>query len=67
MDEIIESIVNGQRKQALRQLDESPYFFSELIESLIERDMIDEVVGFLRAAENNEYIKYDSSAIKETW
>ena len=34
MEEIIESIINGQRKQALEQLLESSYLLEDLFEEL---------------------------------
>ena len=50
MDEIIESIRNGQRKQALEQLQVSPYSFDDLFEYLLELNMPREIIILHRIA-----------------
>ena len=57
MDDIIESIINGQRKQALEQLKESPWYLIDLIEELQERDLDNEILSIVRVADNHGYIK----------
>ena len=39
MEEIIESIMNGQRKQALEQLMDSAYLLEDLFEELLSQNM----------------------------
>jgi hypothetical protein len=56
MNEIIESIRNGQRKQAIEQLKESSVLFTDLIEELVEQDMIDEIPKIIRIAHTAGYI-----------
>lgn len=56
MEEIIESITNGQRKQAIEQLKESSYGLDDLFEELISLDMADETVKMLRVAINTKYL-----------
>ena len=56
MEEIIESIINGQRKQALEQLKESSFGLDDLFEELISLDMADETVKMLRVAINSKYL-----------
>jgi hypothetical protein len=56
MNEIIESIRNGQRKQAIEQLKESSVLFTDLIEELVEQDMIDEIPKIIRIAQTAGYI-----------
>ena len=56
MEEIIESIINGQRKQAIQQLKDSSYGLDDLFEELISLDMADETVKMLRVAINTKYL-----------
>ena len=56
MEEIIESIINGQRKQAIEQLKESSHGLDDLFEELISLDMVDETVKMLRVAINSKYL-----------
>lgn len=56
MEEIIESIINGQRRQAIEQLKESSFGLDDLFEELIELNMQDETVKMLRVAINIEYL-----------
>ena len=50
MEEIIESILNGQRRQALKQLAESGLEFIELIEELNSVGDYEEVARMFRVA-----------------
>ena len=56
MEEIIESIINGQRKQAIEQLKDSSYGLDDLFEELIGLNMVDEMVKMLRVAINTKYL-----------
>ena len=56
MDEIIESIRNGQRKQALEQLQISPYSFDDLFEYLLELNMPKEIIILHRIAIATGYL-----------
>ena len=56
MQEIIKSIINGQRRQAIEQLKESSYGLDDLFEELIGLDMADETVKMLRVAINVQYL-----------
>lgn len=56
MEEIIESIINGQRKQAIEQLKDSSYGLDDLFEELIGLNMADETVKMLRVAINTKYL-----------
>ena len=58
MDEIIESIRNGQRKQALEQLLQSPYLLDELFERLLEENMAKEIIIMYRIAVNQGYLHF---------
>lgn len=60
MEEIIESIQNGQRKQALEQLKESSYLLEDLFEELLSLDMSEEIITMYRIAVNNDYIVLNS-------
>jgi len=56
LEEIIESIVNGQRKQALAQLKDSDKTFMDLLEELEDRSMSYEILTMTRVALNNDYL-----------
>ena len=58
MEEIIESIVNGQRKQALEQLMESSYLLEDLFEELLSQNMPNEIITMYRVAVRVNYIKF---------
>jgi len=58
MEEIIESIINGQRKQAIKQLKNSGFLLEDLFEELIGLKMFDEVVTMYRVAVSVGYIKF---------
>ena len=58
MEEIIESIMNGQRKQALEQLMESSYLLEDLFEELLNQDMHKEIITLYRVAVRVGYIKF---------
>lgn len=56
MDEIIESIRNGQRKQALTQLMEGSYPLEHLFERLIDEDMVEDIIPMYKVAISTGYI-----------
>ena len=58
MDEIIESIRNGQRKQALEQLLQSPYLLDDLFERLLREDMAKEIISMYRIAVSQGYLTF---------
>lgn len=58
MDEIIESIRNGQRIQALEQLLQSSYLLEDLFERLLEEGMAKEIIVMYRIAVNTGYITF---------
>ena len=58
MDEIIESIRNGQRKQALEQLFQSSYLLDDLFERLLEEGMAKEIITMYRIAVNQRYLTF---------
>ena len=59
LDTIIESIINGQRKQALDQLCDSRYLLEDLFERLLEEQMPEEIMRMLRVAINSGYISFN--------
>ena len=56
LDTIIESIINGQRKQALDQLCDSAHLLEDLFELLLEKQMPEEIIRMYRVAVNSGYI-----------
>lgn len=58
MEKIIRSIINGQRKQALEQLKESPYLLVDLFEELLTRGMCKEIIAMYRVAISKGYITF---------
>lgn len=58
MEEIIDSIINGQRKQALQQLIDSQYTLEDLFERLLDSDMDKELLTMYRVAVNTGYITF---------
>ena len=59
LDTIIESIINGQRKQALDQLCDSRYLLEDLFEQLLEEQMPKEIICMFRVAVNSGYISFN--------
>lgn len=58
MEDIINSIINGQRKQALEQLLQSPYLLDDLFERLLREDMAKEIITMYRVAVSTGYITF---------
>lgn len=59
MEEILESIINGQRRQALEQLKESAYTLDDLFDELYYKGMYKEIITMYRVAINNDYITFN--------
>ena len=55
---IVESIINGQRKQALEQLSDSKYLLEDLFEYLLELNQPQEIITMYRVAINTNYITF---------
>ncbi len=60
MKQIIESIINGQRKQALNQLIASQYLLEDLFEHLLELEMCSEIIAMYRM----QYLIITSNSIR---
>lgn len=60
MDDILLSIVNGQRRQALHQLANSKYLFVDLIAELKPT----EAIAMIRVADSVGYISYNPSNVR---
>lgn len=58
MEQIIESILVGQRKQALQQLIDSQYLLEDLFEYLLEYNMPHEIITMYRIAVSQGYITF---------
>ena len=58
MEYILESIMNGQRKQALEQLMDSDYLLEDLFEELLSQNMSNEIITMYRVAVRVGYIKF---------
>jgi len=57
LDDIIESIINGQRKQAIEQLKESPYTLDDLFEEILDQNIeAKEIIRMYRVALSVGYI-----------
>lgn len=62
MEEIIESIINGQRRQALEQLIESKYLLSDLFVELLNLNMPREILTMYNVAVNYGYITFKENS-----
>jgi len=58
MEQIINSIINGQRKQAIQQLQDSPYLLEDLFEALLKQEMCNEIITMYRIAVSQGYITF---------
>jgi hypothetical protein len=58
MEHIIESIYNGQRKQALEQLIASRYLLDDLFEALIAINKPQEIIAMYRIAVSQGYLTF---------
>ena len=59
MERVMDSIDNGQRKQALSQMEEDGIEFLDLLKELNGRGMHEEVVVMVSIAESVSYISYN--------
>ena len=58
MHEIINSMLNGQRKQALEQLTQSQFTLEDLFEELLEQNMPQEIITMYRIAISQGYLTF---------
>jgi len=58
MEQIINSILNGQRIQALEQLSQSRYLLEDLFEELLLHNMPKEIITMYRIAINQGYLTF---------
>ena len=58
LDTIVESIINGNRRQALEQLSDSKYLLEDLFEYLLELNQPQEIITMYRVAVNTNYITF---------
>ena len=65
MEEIVESIINGQRKQALKQLMHSQYTLEDLFEYLLYHKQPKEVIVMYRVALSIGYLKFGEGVLNE--
>lgn len=61
MEQIIESILVGQRIQALEQLIKSQYLLEDLFEELLELGIPKEIITMYRVAVNQGYLTFKES------
>lgn len=66
MKEILFSIINGQRKQALRQLDEGGFTMTQLFQAIADDEGFQpsEILTMLKVAESVGYVCYRSEAVR---
>ena len=65
MEEIVESIINGQRKQALKQLMHSQYTLEDLFEYLLYHKQPKEVIVIYKVALSIGYLKFGEGVLNE--
>ena len=65
MEEIVESIINGQRRQALEQLMHSQYTLENLFEYLLYHQQLEEVIVMYRVALSIGYLKFGEGVLNE--
>ena len=58
MEQIIESILVGQRIQAIEQLKASQYLLEDLFEKLLDLGIPNEIITMYRVAVNQEYLTF---------
>ena len=58
MEQIIESILVGQRIQAIEQLKASQYLLEDLFEELLELGIPKEIITMYRVAVNQDYLTF---------
>ncbi len=67
MTEIVNSLLNGQYKQVIKQISEAGMPLSQFIEEVQRREYINpnEIVRVMKVAESVGYITYDSKIAKD--
>ena len=58
LETIVESIINGNRRQALQQLSDSKYLLEDLFEYLLELNQPQEIITMYKVAVNSNYITF---------
>jgi hypothetical protein len=58
MEDIINSITNGQYKQAVRLLKNSNYSLVKILDTVAEEDGVDTACGFLAICISQGYIQF---------
>ena len=61
LDTIIESIINGNRRDALEQLIDSGFTLDDLFEELLKQGMAKEITTMYRIAINQGYLTFKES------
>ncbi|MDD3466549.1 MAG: hypothetical protein PHE67_05295 [Campylobacterales bacterium] len=56
MEAVIESIINGQRKQAIAQIKEMNIDLEDVFEYLLNNDMSDEIIRMYKVAISVGYL-----------
>lgn len=66
MEEILESITNGQRKQALKQMNEAGIDFEDMIEAVGNDDYlgVKEVITMIKIAVSTGYISFNPANLR---
>lgn len=66
MEEILQSIMNGQRKQALKQMSEANIEFEDMIEEVGNDDYlgVKEVIAMTKIAVSTGYISFNPANLR---
>ena len=56
LQEMLDSIINGQRMAALKQLQSSSYYFEDLMEYMKEQGYMHELITLVKVAINNDIL-----------
>ena len=64
MEEIVESIRNGQRRQALKQIADSNYIFEDCLKYIAENINCEEAVVMVHIAISQNYISFNPANLK---
>ena len=64
MEEIVESIRNGQRRQALKQIADSNYIFEDCLKYIAEIISCEEAVVIIHIAIRQDYISFNPANLR---
>ena len=64
MEEIVESIYNGQRRQALKQIAESDYIFEDCLKYIAENISCEEAIVMVHIAISQNYISFNPANLR---